>query len=296
MKFEREFLASENEEAVHKGARKGRRGKKDKTRSLTKSAKKTELTFDCDSDLQDTQHVQEEVISLTGKRKKNNLKREKEESSADWKYGKWTTEEHSRLLEALELFGNSWSLVERHVGTRNKAQIRSHVQKHFIKVRKNIIQELARTDQLKDKVFIVSREYRNCSTDPTPVFNEQQIEVLPYGTSQQTAASYGFSTETDKSASSRDVSGPISPKGICNEIEGRNEEEYEQISQHIFVQHPLLDRDLAEICSISRHPSVEIETLNFDKDLGFSEPYYKIDLPQNNDWLSEAAFTNLLEQ
>ena len=296
MKFEKEISANGRDASTSKRVKKEEGRKKDKSRSSAKGSKKPEFAAKNEEVVQDSVHVPEEVISLAGKRKKNNLKRERDDDSSGFKYGKWTAEEHTNLLEALELFGNSWSHVEHHVGTRNKAQIRSHVQKHFIKVRKNIIQELVRTDQLKNKVFVVSREYRNCSTDPAPVFREQQIQVLPFGASQQTTASCGLTTETDKPTDSRDASESMSPKGIGNEIEGRNDEEYEQISQHIFVQHPLLDRDLAEICSNSNHPAVEIETLNFDKDLEFSESYYKIDLPQSSDWITEEAITNLLGQ
>ena len=50
--------------------------------------------------------------------------------------GRWTDEEHSKFLEALQLFGKNWNKVHRHVGTRTSAQTRSHAQKYFNKLQK----------------------------------------------------------------------------------------------------------------------------------------------------------------
>lgn len=77
------------------------------------------------------------------------------------RYGRWTNEEHERLMEALDLYGNAWSLVEKYLGTRTRSQIRSHVQKYFLRVRKNLITEMAEKGELKKKVFVITREYRN---------------------------------------------------------------------------------------------------------------------------------------
>ncbi len=75
--------------------------------------------------------------------------------------GKWTADEHSKLLAALDRFGNSWAKVEAYVGTRSRAQIRSHVQKYVLKLRKDALCQ--QPDQsLPRKIFAVTREYRNC--------------------------------------------------------------------------------------------------------------------------------------
>lgn len=52
--------------------------------------------------------------------------------------GRWTKEEHQRFLEAVKQFGKNWKKVEEYVGTRSGAQIRSHAQKFFQRLEKEV--------------------------------------------------------------------------------------------------------------------------------------------------------------
>jgi len=52
--------------------------------------------------------------------------------------GRWTKEEHNRFVEAIQLHGKNWKQVEDCVGTRTGAQIRSHAQKYFLKLEKEV--------------------------------------------------------------------------------------------------------------------------------------------------------------
>mmetsp|Transcript_165 Transcript_165/g.269 ORF Transcript_165/g.269 Transcript_165/m.269 type:complete len:183 (-) Transcript_165:906-1454(-) len=67
----------------------------------------------------------------------------------------WTTEEHNRFLEGIKLFKRDWSKVTAHVGTRTVVQIRSHAQKHFIKLkrqgRENLIPPRRNKDRREDE-------------------------------------------------------------------------------------------------------------------------------------------------
>ncbi len=50
--------------------------------------------------------------------------------------GRWTDEEHSKFLEAINLYGKNWSKVHKYIGSRSSAQTRSHAQKYFNKLEK----------------------------------------------------------------------------------------------------------------------------------------------------------------
>ena len=94
--------------------------------------------------------------------------------------GKWTKEEHQRFLEAIEKYGNYWKFVEAYVGTRSCPQIRSHAQKYFRGLRNAAYRELKESNQLKDKVFIVTKEYFNYSaTSPPDLFASQSLPPVP---------------------------------------------------------------------------------------------------------------------
>ena len=51
--------------------------------------------------------------------------------------GRWSSEEHSRFLDGLEIYGRrKWQKIAELVGTRTTIQVRSHAQKYFKKLRK----------------------------------------------------------------------------------------------------------------------------------------------------------------
>lgn len=68
--------------------------------------------------------LQENEIKITQKLNTNN--------------GRWTHDEHLLFLEAILVFGNEWKKVQDHIKTRSSTQARSHAQKFFIKVIREI--------------------------------------------------------------------------------------------------------------------------------------------------------------
>lgn len=50
--------------------------------------------------------------------------------------GRWAPDEHARFIKAIQLFGKDWRKIEKYIGTRSGSQIRSHAQKHFLKLEK----------------------------------------------------------------------------------------------------------------------------------------------------------------
>ncbi len=53
---------------------------------------------------------------------------------------------HFKLKLALRLYGRNWKAVEKHVGSRTGAQIRSHAQKYFNRIDKS------KGSEIKDEV------------------------------------------------------------------------------------------------------------------------------------------------
>ena len=52
--------------------------------------------------------------------------------------GRWSDLEHSLFLEGIAKFGKDWRRIARIVGTRTTVQTRSHAQKHFEKIGKEM--------------------------------------------------------------------------------------------------------------------------------------------------------------
>lgn len=51
------------------------------------------------------------------------------------------------LLIAIKLYGKDWKRVEDHIGTRTGAQIRSHAQKYFSRIEKELNGEVTYSNE-----------------------------------------------------------------------------------------------------------------------------------------------------
>ena len=52
--------------------------------------------------------------------------------------GRWSDEEHKKFLEGILEYGNEWKKVQKIIKTRSSTQARSHAQKFFLKIKKNL--------------------------------------------------------------------------------------------------------------------------------------------------------------
>eukprot|EP00831_Metopus_contortus_P031624 TRINITY_DN25768_c0_g1_i2.p1 TRINITY_DN25768_c0_g1~~TRINITY_DN25768_c0_g1_i2.p1 ORF type:complete len:261 (-),score=40.28 TRINITY_DN25768_c0_g1_i2:73-855(-) len=91
-------------------------------------------------------------------------------------FGRWTSEEHAKFLEAIEKYGNSWSHIWNHIKSRTKSQIRSHSQKYF-KNKKRIELSRIQDDPSHSKdVFLVIKYYWNVNSIPS--LRKQDLSMI----------------------------------------------------------------------------------------------------------------------
>lgn len=75
-----------------------------------------------------------EEQAAPGEQQKTTTKKPRRPVPEGFNTGVYTEEEEKKFLEALEMFGRDWNKVTAHIGTRDAHSIRSHAQKHFIKL------------------------------------------------------------------------------------------------------------------------------------------------------------------
>ena len=82
-----------------------------------------------------------ELIENSGENNsiKENENLEKSENNTDkYQIGRWTKEEHEKFIEGILSYGNEWKKVQKIIKTRSSTQARSHAQKYFLKLKKEI--------------------------------------------------------------------------------------------------------------------------------------------------------------
>ena len=55
-----------------------------------------------------------------------------------YEYGRWSQKEEELFLQGMMMYGNDWKYVQRCVKTRSPSQTRSHAQKFFMKLRRQL--------------------------------------------------------------------------------------------------------------------------------------------------------------
>ena len=92
------------------------------------------------------------------------FKKAKESRKRKRKFGRWTPQENSIFLEELLKPNNNWKFIQSKLKTRTTAQIRSHAQKLFIKLKNRKLLEIPlATKTLKEYLkYIASLPNEKC--------------------------------------------------------------------------------------------------------------------------------------
>lgn len=94
---------------------------------------------------------------------KENDNNEKSENNTDkYQIGRWTKEEHEKFIEGILAYGNEWKKVQKIIKTRSSTQARSHAQKYFLKLKKEINSDiLSDPDKLLNYIINSSDKLKN---------------------------------------------------------------------------------------------------------------------------------------
>ncbi|KAG0222151.1 hypothetical protein BGX31_009316 [Mortierella sp. GBA43] len=103
-------------------------------------------------------------------------KRRPKEMTSGMNTGTYTEREERAFVEALELFGRNWRMVEDHVATRDANSIRSHAQKHFIKLFRDNTPLPPRVLETGPGYTLSGNDLNPFSSAARPYLSPQQLE------------------------------------------------------------------------------------------------------------------------
>ena len=69
--------------------------------------------------------------------------------------GRWSDEEHKKFIEGILEHGNEWKKVQKIIKTRSSTQARSHAQKFFLRIKKNICEIQKKKIKILMKMTII---------------------------------------------------------------------------------------------------------------------------------------------
>jgi SHAQKYF class myb-like DNA-binding protein len=81
--------------------------------------------------------------------------------------GYWAESEHEKFLEALLLYGTKWKDVQKHIGTRNVKQAKSHSQKYFNNLRRKFLRDTGKDPDFANYLLTWTLNYLQVSFFPS---------------------------------------------------------------------------------------------------------------------------------
>jgi SHAQKYF class myb-like DNA-binding protein len=145
--------------------------------------------------------VGDQVLSTAPKKKKKTATAEDKTENKDGQIsGRWSKEECMAFDAALDKYGDNWPKIREMVGTRTRAQVMSHAQKHYNKQKRIQLQQWQAEDEKRKeqeisqqlppgqyltfpmkRIFNIVRHYRSPSAIQTkePYELEYKVVMVP---------------------------------------------------------------------------------------------------------------------
>jgi len=80
------------------------------------------------------------------------------------RHGRWSEDEHQQFLSLMQKYGRSWTKISQVMMTRSEPQVRSHAQKHFLRISR--LEKQAVGERCKDKDITNSKDQLERKHDP----------------------------------------------------------------------------------------------------------------------------------
>ncbi|KAI9268037.1 hypothetical protein BDA99DRAFT_354059 [Phascolomyces articulosus] len=109
-------------------------GKRGRKRKASEPEHESTPTTTDEQTVPTTTTSNDETKNITSIEKSTPAKKPKKPLPEGFNSGVYSEEEESRFVEGLKLFGRDWPKLAAHIKTRDSNSIRSHAQKHFIKM------------------------------------------------------------------------------------------------------------------------------------------------------------------
>ena len=112
------------------------------------SSKSNFISIKCDD--------QDKITNQNNRSKENDIIENEEIDNEDvnkFHTGRWTNEEHMKFIDGILEHGNEWKKVQQIIGTRSSTQARSHAQKFFLKMKKEIRFEMMDKNKILESII-----------------------------------------------------------------------------------------------------------------------------------------------
>ena len=93
-------------------------------------------------------------------KEKNEKNSNSKEIKTQFNSGRWKEEEHKKFIEGILEYGNEWKKVQKIIKTRSSTQARSHAQKFFLRIKKNLCSK-NQNNEIKNDVNVNEKNSSN---------------------------------------------------------------------------------------------------------------------------------------